>query len=300
MDLENYPMDTVDKIGRLSDILQKIGQIPFLRKRLSLYGGTALNLLRLPATYRLSIDLDFNYREPPNIDWGKERTRIDSLLKNILTELGYAKNAIKIQPSYPLSRLEIYYHSKKGTHTSLKIETGYLRRIPILIKDELCTYIHPVTGIQTKILTPLKEELFANKFCTMLSRSKIQENARDLFDVWTISKQDFNKEIFMDVVFIESILMELDLNVADKLLTKSPRHEPLRILLKPKVKVAEIFDEARNYVSSIIEEVLESDWQIFINRYKNEKKIPLELFKRPEKINPDINHHPTLKRILQK
>jgi len=59
MNLENFPVDTIEKISHLSDILVKIGQTPFLRKRLSLYGGTALNLLRIPATYRLSVDLDF-------------------------------------------------------------------------------------------------------------------------------------------------------------------------------------------------------------------------------------------------
>lgn len=64
MDLTGYPQQTIEKIGRLSDILQKIGQISFLQTRLSLYGGTALNLLRFQATYRLSIDIDFNYRTP--------------------------------------------------------------------------------------------------------------------------------------------------------------------------------------------------------------------------------------------
>ena len=32
MNLENFPVDTIEKIRRLSDILAKIGQTPFLRK----------------------------------------------------------------------------------------------------------------------------------------------------------------------------------------------------------------------------------------------------------------------------
>ena len=104
----------------------------------------------------------------------------------------------------------------------------------------------------------------------------------------------------MDVVFIESILMGLDLNATNKLSTKIQGHEHLRFLLKPETKVKEIFDEARNYTRIIIDEALELNWQEFINRFKMEKKIPLELLKKPNEINPEINLHPTLKRILQK
>jgi len=244
------------------------------------------------------VDLDFNYREPLHVDWGKERDVIDTHLKNILYELGYSKDAIKIQPSYPLGRIEVHYHSKRGTRTSLKIETGYLRRIPILRNDELCAYIHPMTGIKTNILTPILEELFANKFCTLLSRSEVRENPRDLFDVWTISKQTFDRELFVDVVSIELLLMKLDLTTIDVLSTKKPGYEPLRILLKPDINVGEVFDEARSFTSLIIKEILASDWQTFRDRFKQEKKIPLELLNNPDHINPNINNHPIIKRIF--
>jgi predicted nucleotidyltransferase component of viral defense system len=300
MNLGGYSQTNIEKIRHLSDILQKIGQLPFLRTRLSLYGGTALNLLRLPATYRLSVDVDFNYREPPNSDWGKERDVIDSHLKNILIELGYMNEAIKVQPSYPLSRLETHYTLKQGTNTSVKIETGYLRRIPILRNDELCTYVHPITNFKTKILTPQVEELFANKFCTMLSRSKITENARDLFDVWVISKQDFNKELFMDVIFIESLLMKLDFKNTKKISTKKAEYENLRTLIRPGINLEMVFNEAREFTSSTIEEALQTDWQTFIHRFNNEKTIPHDLLNKSKEINPEINQHPTLKRILQK
>ena len=300
MDLTGYSSSINEKIRRLSDILQKIGQLSFLKTRLSLYGGTALNLLRLPATYRLSIDIDFNYRAPPRIDWGKERDIIDSHLKNILLELGYTNDAIKIQPSYPLSRFDIRYPLTQEIRASEKIETGYLRRMPILRNDELCTYIHPITDNKIPILTPRAEELFANKFCTMLSRSKITENARDLFDVWVISKQDFNKELFMDIIFIESLLMKLDFKNTQKYATKKVEYEHLKPLIRPDIQLKTVFHEAHEYLSVTLEEALQANWQTFVHRFDQEKTIPLDILNKPEEINPQINQHPTLQRILQK
>lgn len=300
MDLTGYSQGNIEKIRRLFDILQKIGQVSFLKTRLSLYGGTALNLLRLPATYRLSIDLDFNYREPPKSVWGKERNLIDAHLKNILIELGYTNDDIKIQPSYPLSRFDIHYPLTRETRSSVKIETGYLRRIPILKNDELCTYTHPITEHKTTILTPRVEELFANKFCTLLSRSKITQNARDLFDVWVISKQDFNKELFMDILFVESILMKLDFKNTQTFATKKIEYEHLRPLIKSDIQLKTVFHEAQEYYSSTLQRALQTNWQTFIHRFNQEKIIPLDLLNTPHEINPAINHHPTLQRILQK
>lgn len=182
----------------------------------------------------------------------------------------------------------------------MKIETGYLRRIPILRNDELCIYTHPITDYKTTLLTPRVEELFANKFCTLLSRSKITENARDLFDVWVISKQDFDKELFMDIIFIESLLMKLDFKYTHKFAAKKAAHEHLRTLLKPQIQLETIFYEAREFTLLTIKEALQTNWETFIHRFNNEETIPLDLLNKPKEINLEINQHPTLKRILQK
>lgn len=50
----------IEKVCRISDILIEIYQDPFLEKRLSLTGGTALNLIHKDEIPRLSVDLDFN------------------------------------------------------------------------------------------------------------------------------------------------------------------------------------------------------------------------------------------------
>jgi len=64
----------VEKTCRVADVLKDISNIGFLTTRLSLYGGTALNVIYTSRTLRLSVDLDFNYRHKGTKDWGQVRT----------------------------------------------------------------------------------------------------------------------------------------------------------------------------------------------------------------------------------
>jgi len=45
LDLTGYPQASIEKIGRLFDVLERIGSVKFLSNRLSFYGGSALNLI---------------------------------------------------------------------------------------------------------------------------------------------------------------------------------------------------------------------------------------------------------------
>ena len=59
--------DTLEKVYRLVNILEYLHQNPFLKNRLALKGGTAINLFvfNLP---RLSIDIDLDYCNPVKKD----------------------------------------------------------------------------------------------------------------------------------------------------------------------------------------------------------------------------------------
>jgi hypothetical protein len=43
-----YDLAQIEKVCRIGDSLTQISRIPFLLDRLSLYGGTALNLIHFP------------------------------------------------------------------------------------------------------------------------------------------------------------------------------------------------------------------------------------------------------------
>ncbi|MGM0510170.1 MAG: nucleotidyl transferase AbiEii/AbiGii toxin family protein [Thermoplasmatota archaeon] len=299
-DLDQYDRIVLEKVSRISDILIRIGQVDYLKNRLSLYGGTAINLLRVNDIPRLSVDIDFNYRDIGENDWGEERDKIDDLLKRILKDLDYPGESVKVQPSYPLSRLEVIYETYNGNRSSVKIETGYLRRMPILKSDESCIFHHPISHMKTDILSPKREELFANKFCTMLSRSRPILNGRDIFDVWTISKESFDMEVFMDVFFIETVLMGVDIKDIDTTSTPTIETDSLRDLVnKDIVNINDKITYAWDFAQNVIQDALESRWTPFFKKTMENEEFALSFLNNVSSINPKLDSHPSFQKNIQ-
>jgi predicted nucleotidyltransferase component of viral defense system len=57
----SYKPEILEKVYRLLSILNQFASVPYLRERLVLKGGTALNLFCFKEIPRLSVDIDFNY-----------------------------------------------------------------------------------------------------------------------------------------------------------------------------------------------------------------------------------------------
>jgi len=289
-----------EKIERLSDILLHVSEVSMLKNSLSLYGGTALNFLHLKEAPRVSEDLDFNYRHLTKEDWGAVRTRLDSLIKTILKNLGYARKNIRIQAMYNIGRFHIHYSTKTGTKDSIKIEIGYMRRIPVLKKDVMVRYVHPVTAKNAGLKTPVSEELYANKFCTMLSRGADMPYVRDVFDVGTISKLRFDKNLFMDIVLVETLLSDLDLaNIKFEALHKSQTKE-LENLVIGNIDLKEIGNEVLVFTENTIKEAISRGWVEFSKEFKKSGKIRLDLMSNSDAFHPNIAEHPQLLWLREK
>ena len=56
-----YRPEILEKVYRLLELIEDFMSVPYLRERLALKGGTAINLFCSENLPRLSIDLDFNY-----------------------------------------------------------------------------------------------------------------------------------------------------------------------------------------------------------------------------------------------
>jgi predicted nucleotidyltransferase component of viral defense system len=57
----NYTINNVEKILRLSFILNDLNTLPDFKGKLLLKGGTAINLVAFDKLPRLSVDLDLNF-----------------------------------------------------------------------------------------------------------------------------------------------------------------------------------------------------------------------------------------------
>ena len=63
VDLNRFRPEVQRKLRRISDLAERIYLVPFLSRRLAFYGGTCLNFVHMENAPRLSLDLDFNFRE---------------------------------------------------------------------------------------------------------------------------------------------------------------------------------------------------------------------------------------------
>ena len=253
-----------------------------------------MNILHLERSPRLSQDLDFNFRYIENKEWGNKRDEIDAGIKWILDKLGYPNKEIRIQPQYNLNRFFIRYQGKNGKRDLLKIEIGYMRRIPNLREDISVEFQDASLPRSVRITTPKKEELFANKFCTMFSRMKRRPNARDVFDVVTISKLNFDKGLFLDLLMIESILMNNNYNDMKFVRLDKSDSNYLDKLLVSSIDIEELNKKAKTFSDNILAELEDRNIREFQSAFHDSGRVKLDLLKNPNLIHPDIQKHPQL------
>lgn len=296
-----FGVKEIEKVCRISDLLEDLSAVKFLSDRLALYGGTALNFIYFPQILRLSIDLDLNYRHLNTQDWGETRNEIDKRIKDILYRQGYTKSDIAINSSYPLTRFTVKYINTIGTKDSFKVEIGYMRRTPILKTDAITDFKHIGTQEKFKIKTPQKEELFANKWCALLYR----KTPRDLFDVYQITKMKFNHELFRKCAIIDSLtrkkpkLYEID----PKTIGEIPINSSLKNLLQteklPELNFNKINTQVTKFTEKQLANLTTSEIKA-IDQFFDNKTFRPELIDNKGIFHKRIKEYPAILRALQK
>lgn len=83
-----FRMEVLEKVDRLLELLIAISRHPFLKSRMALKGGTALNLFVFDAP-RLSVDVDLNYIGAVDRKaMLAERERLEQALEAVAGRLG--------------------------------------------------------------------------------------------------------------------------------------------------------------------------------------------------------------------
>ena len=288
----------MEKACRVSDLLRGISQVPFLGDRLCLYGGTALAFVFFPGVSRLSVDADFNYRHLGEADWGVVRDKVDGDLKRVLYALGYRGSDLAIDASYPLGRITVSYVSRLGLADSFRVEVGYMRRMPIMREDVRGVYRHPAGG-GFEVLVPTREEIFANKWCTMLYRG----SSRDLFDVYKITELPMDVEAVRVCAVVDSLmrgkpkLYEVDVN---DLVKRIRVDSGLLNLLRRGVALDEVVVKSRVVeFSGRLMSGLTVDQVRAVDLLHDEARFCPELIDGCGILHPLIGTHPMILRALQ-
>lgn len=174
---EGFVRDTLEKVYRLTRILQFINSNPLMKDCLALKGGTAINLtvFNLP---RLSVDIDLDYsKETDREGMLEERRLIVEDIEKYMAVEGYQKSS-KSKMSHSLDSMIFTYHNKAGINDNIKIEINYSMRVHIypLVHRQIQT-----GGVleEFEVLSVDGTEIFGSKIKALLDRAA----PRDLYDV---------------------------------------------------------------------------------------------------------------------
>lgn len=296
----NVQKQTLERVLRLMDVLEFINTDSYLKNKLALKGGTAINLT-FYNYMRLSVDIDLDYigpndREQMMID----RNLIEKRLLNYTQESNMQYRNDKTKKTHALDSFVFNYSNLFNATDMIKIEINYMNRIH-LFDCEKRNITLPLKNSK-KVLTLNKIDLFASKTNALIYRTTI----RDIYDVYNMIK---NKTISSNefIIFKKSLIFYLLLSAEEKINIKILFEEYKKRMnsfvgkrvpqyLTSTLKLNEKFDisSAIHDISLLLDKILESitDNEIdFINSFPN---ISTSLFEN-KLIDEKINNHPMVK-----
>lgn len=170
-----YKPEILEKVYRLLTTLDQFMSVPYLRERLVLKGGTALNLFYFDGVPRLSVDIDLNYiGQLEREKMLQERPVINDAINQILQQNRFELDR---NPTHHAGGKMVWrYPSVLGQKGNLEIDLNYMYRQP-LWPIKLLT---PKIPFEKIIHVPVLDihELAAGKLSALFSRTV----SRDLFD----------------------------------------------------------------------------------------------------------------------
>ena len=167
--------DVLEKVAQLLGLLNAIRSHPFLRDRLALKGGTALNLFVFDVP-RLSVDIDLNYVGAASRSaMLEERPMLEEALQAVFSREDFT--VWRMPSEHAGGKWSLRYPTAAGQTGRIDVDVNYMYRVPLWHVDQMDS--HPVGSWRATDIPVLDiHELAAGKLAALLSRRR----ARDLFD----------------------------------------------------------------------------------------------------------------------
>ena len=291
---------TLEKVERLLNILQWINNHEKLSKLLALKGGTAINtaVFNFP---RLSVDIDLDLTENlPKEEMIKERENIHNLIIQYLNANDCTINIEKSKNVYALDSIVAEYQDISGNIDNIKIEINYMNRVHILETKTIKVSTDVFKDKQLTIHSIHPIEIYAAKICALLSRT----TARDLYDVYTLSKYDLfdedEKRLLKQCFMLEYIAVN-DYKLEDMVIERIEKldKQDIKTKLLPTLKdrnprksnVDEMKQVVREYLKDIL--VVDDNVKEFYDKFQKGIYEPELLFEDKEIIER-IKEHPMI------
>lgn len=174
--------ETLEKALRLLSLLDGLRSHPFLKTRIALKGGTALNLFMFDVP-RLSVDIDLNYIGATDREvMITERPRIEQAVQAVCEREGLRVN--RIPEEHAGGKWRLTYDSAAGGSGRLELDVNFLLRTPlwpVQAKDSRKIGTYQATQVPVLDL----HELAGGKLAALLSRTA----SRDLFDTYELLRR---------------------------------------------------------------------------------------------------------------
>ena len=170
-----FGVEPLEKVFRLMALLDALNSHPFLKTRIALKGGTALNLFHFDVP-RLSVDIDLNYIGPADREsMLAERPKVEQAVQAVCSREGLAIK--RMPPDHAGGKWRLTYVASKGDSGNLELDVNFMLRTPLWQCP--VSECHPVGSFRAAPVRILDlHELAAGKAAALLARSA----SRDIFD----------------------------------------------------------------------------------------------------------------------
>lgn len=127
--ITDFRPEMFEKVWYLMALLNGIYAHPYLKNRVALKGGTALNLFSFPLP-RLSVDIDLNYigQTDKNLML-EERPIVEKALKAVCKS--EAMEIVREPNDHAGGKFEIKYESALNSYGNLAFDINYMYRVPL-------------------------------------------------------------------------------------------------------------------------------------------------------------------------
>jgi hypothetical protein len=170
-----FGAEPLEKVFRLMALLDALNSHPFLKTRIALKGGTALNLFHFEVP-RLSVDVDLNYLGAVDRDTMlAERPKVEQAVQAVCAREGLTIR--RVPTDHAGGKWRLTYVGAKGAPGNLELDVNFMLRTPLwpcVTRD-----CHPVGSVRAAPVRVLDlHELTAGKLAALLARNA----SRDVFD----------------------------------------------------------------------------------------------------------------------
>lgn len=301
---DGYKAEILEKVYRLLDVFQQIMSVSYLKERLVLKGGTALNLFCFERLPRLSVDIDLNYIGALSREkMLEEKPMIMDAIQQIMLQNQFERHRAPMM--HAGGKMVWFYPSLLGQRGSIEIDINFMYRqplFPILLKSP---NIQKYKQLQGPVLDI--HELAAGKLSALFDRRV----SRDWFDAhYLLTKMPLDKPK-LKLAFVTYLAMtKIDLShiVPEKIDFDLTDLRNRLVPVMHQMSVSRNTHELKKWAVTRIEELrerladllpLEADEKLFIIKIRNEGIVCPELITDDSELAEKMVSHPAINWVIK-